>query len=529
MVDVVIVGAGFSGLHALYAMRARGLSARVIEAGSGVGGTWYWNRYPGARCDVETTDYQFSFDARIVEGWTWSERYATQGEILAYLDYVADLLDLRSGIQLDTRVVRVEFDDAGARWLVTTDRGEQIDARYCVMATGCLSSARIPDISGRDTFAGPSFHTGQWPHEGVDFTGLDVGIIGTGSSGIQSIPVIARQAEHLTVFQRTPNFSVPAHNRPRDPADEARMKLTFAANREQARRTAQGVYGSWVANDKSALDVGEDERREEFERRWAHGGFGFLEAFTDMWTSRAANDHAADFVRAKIRGIVEDPAVAELLCPTDHPLGTKRLCVDIDYHATFNRPNVTLVDLRATPIVEIIPRGVRTTAREHALDLIVFATGYDAMTGALLAMDIRGRGGIELAEKWSAGPVTYLGVQTSGFPNLFMITGPGSPSVLSNMATSIEQHVEWVADCIAHVGASGRESIEADPAAERSWVAHVNELAYETLLPEANSWYMGANIPGKPRVFMPYTGGVGSYRAKAEQIAADGYAGFTLR
>jgi cyclohexanone monooxygenase len=526
--DVVIVGTGFSGIYALHLLRERGFSVRAIDAAGGVGGTWYWNRYPGARCDVETTDYQFGFDERIVRGWTWSERYAKQAEILAYLNYVTDLLDLRRDMQFDTRVVSALFDDAGDRWRLTTDAGEEIDARHCVLATGSLSASRIPDLPGLGSFAGPTYHTGRWPHGEVDFSGRRVAVIGTGSSGIQSIPVIAEQAEHVTVFQRTANFSVPALNRPRDPADEARMKATFMRDRDAAKWTTQGVFASWVANDVSALDVSEDERRAEFERRWAAGGFGFFESFSDLVTNREVNTFAADFARAKIREIVRDPTVAELLCPKDHPFASKRLCVDSDYHATFNRPNVALVDLRTTPLEAITRRGVRTTADEFPVDTIVFATGFDAMTGAVLAIDIRGRDGRRLTDAWAEGPVTYLGIQTAGFPNLFLITGPGSPSVLSNMISSIEQHVEWTSDCITYLRDNGHTTIEAEPAAQRDWVAHVNELASETLMPEADSWYVGANIPGKPRFFMPYTGGVGSYRRRADAIAAAGYRGFVV-
>ncbi len=526
--DVVVVGAGFSGIYGLHSLRERGFRVRLIEAASGVGGTWYWNRYPGARCDVETTDYQFGFDERIVQGWTWSQRYAPQAEILTYLNYVTDLLDLRRDMQFDTRVESATFDEDATRWELVTDTGERIAAQHCVMATGSLSAARAPDIPGLASFAGGCHHTGRWPHDGVDFAGQRVAVIGTGSSGIQSIPVIAQQARELTVFQRTANFSVPAHDRPRDPADEARMKRTFMQDREAAKWTTQGVFASWVANDVSALDVDDHARQAEFSRRWAHGGFGFFESFNDLITDRDVNDQAAEFARARVRDVVDDPTVAELLCPQDHPFASKRLCVDTDYHATFNRPNVALVDLRATPIVAITPHSVRTTAAEFAVDSIVLATGYDAMTGALLAIDIRGRNGVGLAEKWSAGPVTYLGIQTAGFPNLFLITAPGSPSVLSNMISSIEQHVEWTTDCITYLRQHGQRTIEAESDAERAWVAHVDERASETLMPEADSWYVGANIPGKPRFFMPYTGGVGSYRRRAEQIAADGYAGFVL-
>jgi cyclohexanone monooxygenase len=423
-------------------------------------------------------------------------------------------------------VTALAFDEGESCWRVSTDRGETFSARYCVMATGCLSAARHPDLPGLDSFAGRWYHTARWPHEGVDFTDQRVGVIGTGSSAIQAIPLIAEQATHLTVFQRTPNFSVPAHNRPRDPEDERRMKEHFAESRREARHSSMGVFASWIPNEQSALDVDDDERRRTFEEGWDRGGFGFLNAFSDLVTNREANELAAEFVREKIRGIVSDSEVAERLCPSDHPFGTKRLCVDTAYYATYNRDNVTLVDLRHTPIEEVTAGGIRTSGGEIELDAIVFATGFDAMTGAVLDIDVRGRGGRPLKEKWADGPSTYLGVQTAGFPNLFLITGPGSPSVLSNMIVSIEQHVEWVAECIGYLDQRGLASIEATTEAEHAWIEHSNRCAARTLLPEANSWYTGANIPGKPRVFMVYTGGVGAFRRRCTEVAANDYEGF---
>jgi cyclohexanone monooxygenase len=526
-VDVLVVGAGFSGLYMLHLVRKLGLPVRLVEAGAGVGGTWYWNRYPGARCDVESTDYQYGFDDGLVQDWTWSERYASQPEILAYLKHVADRLGLRENIELGKRVTHLVFDDETSRWTVTTDLGEIFTARHCVMATGCLSAARLPDVPGLERFEGDRYHTARWPHEGVDFSGLRVAVVGTGSSAIQAIPLIAEAAQ-LTVFQRTPNFSVPAHNRPRDPEVERRMKETFAEDRRNARDSSMGVFASWIPNEKSALEVDDAERQRTFEAGWSRGGFGFLNAFSDLVTNREANELAARFVHEKIRAIVRDPELAERLCPTGHPFGTKRLCVDTDYYATYNRDNVTLVDLRRTPIEEITPRGLRTQEGEIELDAIVFATGFDAMTGAVLDIDIRGRGGLTLAEKWAAGPRTYLGIQTAGFPNLFLITGPGSPSVLSNMIVSIEQHVEWTADCIEYLHEHGLAGIEATDAAEDAWVDHSNERAARTLLPEADSWYTGANIAGKPRVFMVYTGGVGAFRRRCTEVADRGYEGFVL-
>ena len=525
-VDAVVVGAGFAGLYMLHRLRGLGLSAQVFEAGEGVGGTWYWNRYPGARCDVESMDYSYSFCDELQQEWRWTERYAAQPEILRYINHVADRFDLRRDIKLGTRVTAAVFDEATSRWSVETDQGDRLSARFCVMATGCLSDAQVPDIKGRETFAGPWYHTGRWPHEGVDFTGQRVAVIGTGSSAIQSIPIIARQAAHLFVFQRTPNFSMPAQNAPLDPDYERRVKAGYADFRRQARESRVGFVVE--RSGDSALAAPPEERQREYEKRWQRGGLGFSAAYTDLLTNKDANDTAAEFFRDKIRAIVRDPAVAAALTPTDYPLGTKRLCVDTDYYATFNRDNVTLIDLRTTPLEAITPRGVRTAAAEYAVDSLVFATGFDAMTGALLKIDIRGSGGVRLRDKWATGPRTYLGLAIAGFPNLFTITGPGSPSVLSNMIVSIEQHVDWIADCLAHLRAHRRERIEAMTEAEDAWVAHVNEVGHMTLYPLAKSWYMGANVPGKPRIFMPYIGGVGVYRQRCDEVAAAGYAGFTL-
>jgi cyclohexanone monooxygenase len=526
-VDAVIVGAGFAGLYMLHRLRGLGLTAQVFEAGKGVGGTWYWNRYPGARCDVESMDYSYSFSDELQQEWRWTERYSSQPEILRYINHVADRFDLRRDIQLETRVTATLFDEATGRWTVRTDRGHEISAQFCIMATGCLSSTQEPKFEGLESFRGKWYHTGRWPHEGVDFTGQRVGVIGTGSSAIQSIPIVAAQAAHLFVFQRTPNFSVPAHNAPLDPEYERTVKASYPEFRRQARESRVGFVVE--GNDKSALEVSDEERTREYEARWSRGGLGFSSTFNDLLISKDANDTAAEFFRAKIRSIVRDPAVAETLVPKHYPLGTKRLCVDTSYYATFNRDNVTLVDLTKTPIETITPEGLRTSEQAYTLDSIVFAIGFDAMTGSLLAMDIRGRDGQTLKDKWAEGPKTYLGVAVAGFPNLFAITGPGSPSVLSNMIVSIEQHADWIADCIAYLREHHRTRIEATTEAERDWVQHVNDVGHATLYPQANSWYMGANIPGKPRMFMPYIGGVGAYRQKCDDVAAKGYEGFQLK
>ncbi|QRK05688.1 NAD(P)/FAD-dependent oxidoreductase [Archangium violaceum] len=525
-VDVVIVGAGFAGLYMLYRLRQLGLLVRVYEAGGGVGGTWFWNRYPGARCDIESMDYSYSFSHELEQEWKWTERYATQPEILRYLNHVADRFDLRRNIQFDTRVTSAVFDEATNRWAIQTDGGARVSARFCIMATGCLSAAKVPDFKGLETFEGRWYHTGRWPHEAVDFTGQRVGVIGTSSSGIQVIPLVAEQAAHLFVFQRTPSFSVPARNTPIDPAYESWMKANYAEYRRKARESRAGVVMD--VNEKSALDVSPEEREREYKARWEKGGTGFLGAFSDLRIRRESNETAAEFVRARIRETVRDPAVAEALMPRTYPLGTRRLCVDTHYYETFNRDNVTLVDVKQSPIEELTPKGLRTRSAEYELDIIVFATGFDAMTGALLNIDIRGRGNVTLRQKWADGPRTYLGLAIAGFPNLFTITGPGSPSVFSNTIVSIEQHVDWLTDCIAYLMDRRFKCIEATVEAEDGWVAHARELVERTLFPLADSWYIGANIPGKPRVFMPYVGGVGAYRKKCDAVAAHGYEGFTL-
>ncbi|MEW6168030.1 MAG: NAD(P)/FAD-dependent oxidoreductase [Pseudomonadota bacterium] len=525
--DAVVVGAGFSGLYMLHKLRQIGLSALVIEEGNDVGGTWYWNRYPGARCDSESHYYSYSFSPELEQEWEWSSKYPDQPEILSYLQHVADRFDLRRDILFGTRVTGAVFDEDAARWGIETDSGRRFSARYLITAVGCLSAGQLPDIPGRDAFAGEWYHTGRWPHEGVEVSGKRVGVIGTGATGIQLIPVVAETAEHLYVFQRTPNFSIPARNAPLDTEETRRVKARYRALREHSRASFAGMPFDPI--ERSALAVPPEEREATYERLWQVGGFRFLfEGFNDLLMDKASNDTAAEFIRRKIRETVHDPAVAEQLCPNSYPFGTKRPPLNTAYFETFNRDNVTLVDIRSHPITEITPEGVRTTAGDYELDVIIFATGFDAMTGALLNMGIRGRGGLSLAEKWADGPRSYLGLAVNGFPNLFTITGPGSPSVLSNMPVSIEQHVEWIADCLAHLEAEGAEFIEARPEAEAGWVEHVNQVADATLFPLADSWYIGANIPGKPRVFMPYVGGVGTYRQICEDVAAKGYEGFAL-
>jgi len=524
--DLVIVGAGFAGMYLLHRTRALGMSVRVFEAATGVGGTWYWNRYPGARCDVESMQYSYSFSPELEQEWKWPERFSAQPDILKYANHVADKFDLRRDIQFETRVTDATYNEATHRWTVRTDHGDVVQARYFVMATGCLSAARRPDFKGADSFKGPTYHTGHWPHEPVDLGGMRVAVIGTGSSAIQAIPVIAQQAKEVFVFQRTPNFSIPSRNGPMTDEYEQSWKQVYPSRRAEAKQSRNGVLAN--PNDISAMAVEEAERRRMFEERWKSGGTTFMAVFNDLIFNKQSNDAAAEFVRNKIRSIVRDPKTAELLAPKDHPIGTKRICVDTDYYQTFNRENVHLVDVRNAPIEEITPEGVCVGGVEYRVDAIVYATGFDAMTGALTAVDIRGRGGERLKDKWEAGPRTYLGLMTAGFPNMFMITGPGSPSVLSNMMVSIEQHVDWITDCLAHLTDRQLDCIEATLPAEDAWVEHVNKVAYTTLYPSAASWYMGANIPGKPRVFMPYIGGVGTYRHECDEIAAKGYEGFRL-
>jgi cyclohexanone monooxygenase len=514
--DVVIVGGGLAGLYAIHRLRGLGLKVRAYEAGSGVGGTWFWNRYPGARCDVESLEYSYSFSEELQQEWKWPERYGTQPEILKYINHVADRFDLRRDVQLNTRIKSAVFEQAANEWVVKTDTGKEIRARYCVMAAGNLSTPRVPDFKGIHDFKGEWYHSGLWPHGGVDFTGLRVGVVGTGSSGVQMIPIIAQQARHLTVFQRTANFSLPARNGPMEEERERKHKAEYSARRAAAAETPFAI-GGHAKPTRSALDLSEEERNQAYESKWQEGGsISYLYAYTDLLVNKASNDTASEFVRNKIRSMVKDPKTAELLAPKDHPIGTKRLCLDTHYYETYNRPNVSLVDVRSDPILEITATGLR------------LATGFDAMTGALKEIDVRTTDGAALRDHWEGGPLTYLGLMVSGFPNMFVITGPGSPGVKTQMIASIEQHVDWIADAIDHLGRHQLDRIEPTPKAEIEWVHHVNQIADSTLYPLANSWYMGANIPGKPRVFMPYVGGFDRYKKRCDEVAAKGYEGFTL-
>lgn len=525
-VDAVIVGAGFSGLYQLHKLRELGFSTRVFETGSGVGGTWYWNRYPGARCDIESMAYSYSFSPELEQDWQWSERYATQPEILEYAEHVAKRFDLSRDITFDTKVTKAVFDEDDQRWLIYTDTGEAVSARYFIMATGCLSVPKELDIPGADKFKGPSYVTGRWPHEGVDFTGQKVAVIGTGSSAVQSIPLIAEEASHLTVYQRTPAYSMPAKNRPLGNKEIADMKANYQAYRADQRMAPAAILDPPRPMESWHM-VDEAERKKRYNEAWESGLLiGMQSTFTDIQVDQEVNDHIAGFIHNKIRETVKDSETAETLMPRSYPFATKRPCLDTDYYETFNKDHVELVDLHKTPIIEITERGIKTSAGEQEFDAIVFATGFDAMTGALTKVDIRGRGGVSLKDKWVHGPRTYLGLCVAGFPNLFTITGPSSPSVLSNMLVSIEQHVDWITDCITWMGERNLATIEPETEAEDEWATHTDLQAHLTLFPKANSWYMGANVPGKTQMFMAYVGGVGTYRMVCDAVAAADYDGF---
>jgi cation diffusion facilitator CzcD-associated flavoprotein CzcO len=531
--DVVVVGAGFGGIYALYHLRQLGFSVVAFEAGDGVGGTWFWNRYPGCRCDVPSLEYSYGFSNELQLEWEWTEIMPARAEIEEYLNHVVDRFDLRRDIQLGTRVVAAGFDEAAGRWMVETDTGDTVSARFCVMATGCLSAPTLPaDISGRESFEGRILQTSLWPREEVDLTGLRVGLIGTGSSGVQSTPEIAKQASHLYVFQRTATYSFPAFRGMIDESLQQKFKQDPDAFRRQQRQAFAGIAGFGGALGPSEpparriLDAPMEERLAVIDEL----GFWGARAWADVAVDLEANEASAELFREMVRRTVDDPDVAEKLSPRGYPIGCKRLVFGVDYYETFNRPNVTLVDLKLGGIQEITPAGIRTEQGDFDLDVIIFATGFDAMTGALNRIDIRGRHGELLRDAWAAGPRTLLGLQSAGFPNLFMITGPGSPSVLANMVVGVEQHVEWIGACLTYLRDHGHNTIEATLDAQDAWVDHVNEVARGDVhtAPTCNSWYLGANIPGKPRVFMPYVGGLPRYIEQAEAVASAGYAGFAL-
>lgn len=526
--DAVVVGAGISGLYQLYKLRGLGLRTRVIEAASGVGGTWFWNRYPGARCDIESMSYSYSFSPELEQEWTWTERFPTQPEVLRYLDHVADRFDLRKDITLNTRVTGARYIESTNRWAVHTDTGETIHTQFLITATGCLSASKPLEEPGIETFRGTAYHTGHWPAEGVDFTNQRVAVIGTGSSAVQSIPIIAKQAASLTVFQRTPTFSVPANNRPLTDDEIAHTKANYASLHDLKRASPFGSVPQTFPT-LSALEATESERQARYEFCWSLGGLtDIFSAYNDLLTNKASNDTVSDFVRDKIRSIVKDPATAATLASQSYPFGTKRVAVDTNYHATFNSPHVHLVDLQKTPLIEITPKGIRTSDTEREFDVIVYATGFDGVTGALTRMDIEGKNGVTLRAKWESGARSYLGLAVSGFPNLFTVTGPLSPSVLTNMVVAIEQHVEWVSDCVAWMRENGIVEMEAKEEAEEEWTEHANAVANYTLFPGTSSYYTGGNVVGKARRLLAYIGGLNVYRQKCNDVAAKGYEGFRL-
>ena len=523
--DAIIIGAGFAGMYQLISLRDKlGLRARVIEAGSGVGGTWFWNRYPGARCDSESHSYMYYFSKELVQEWEWSERYPQQPEILKYLNYVADKFDLRRDIAFDTRVTSAHFDEPSSQWVVHTLDGETLRAKFLITAVGCLSSANVPNNPGLENFAGQWFHTGSWPHEGVDFTGKHVGIIGTGSTGIQAIPVIAKEAKHITVFQRTANYSLPANNAPL--TEEFKQYAKAHADKIYEVMTTNGNGHPFRISPRKAVETSEVDLEEIYETAWQKGGLQFRATFDDLLTSKDANDTAAEFIRKKILNVVKDPIKAKVLADIDHPFAAKRPPIDSNYFETYNRDNISLVNLRETPIEEIVAAGIKTSDRTYDLDIIVYATGFDAMTGSLLKLNIEGLNGRKLNDDWRAGPQTYLGLQIPGYPNLFTITGPGSPSVLCNLPPAIEQHVEWITACIEHMQNNHLMTVQTTVEASKQWQIEVDRAANATLLPQVkHSWYLGGNVPGKPKVFMPYAGGLQHYRSICDDVASDNYRG----
>ena len=543
--DVVIVGAGFAGMYGLHKFRAQGLSVKVFEAGSDVGGTWYWNRYPGARCDVPSIEYSFGFSEELEQEWDWPEVFSAQPDILRYANHVADRFNLRKDIQFESRVTEVLFLEESSDWRISVGETYQCHAKFCVMATGCLSVPNTPEIEGADQFRGQVLHTGRWPKEEVDLSGKRVGVIGTGSSGVQAIPELAKMSGHLYVYQRSPVYTVPANRK----AMREEVQQEFRKNYREIRRLQQHNFGGVSnfrltesvrrpqadrANRKDAasampakiLGLSEEARKQLI----AEQGLGVLLSFADVYSDLEANEVANRLFREEIAQIVDDQNVAAGLLPNDYGLGCKRQVLDRDYYETFNRSDVSLVNLKETPLERITPNGIKTSDAEQELDVLIYATGFDAMTGALLKSNVVGKNGVALQDKWQFGPAAYLGLQISGFPNLFMVTGPGSPSVLCNMLVAIEQHINWISDCISYMEGNGLSQIEPTEQAEEQWVVQVNQVAEGTMYtaPTCNSWYLGANIPGKPRIFMPYVGGYPQYKARCDEIVANGYEGFSL-
>jgi cyclohexanone monooxygenase len=534
-VDVVVVGAGFGGLAALRKFRDElGLSVRLLEAASGPGGVWFWNRYPGARCDVESLQYTFGFSEELAQEWCWTERFAAQPEILSYLNHVVERFDLAKDIHFNTRLTSAAFDEHNYRWSLEAEPAGHYDTRYLIMATGPLSSPYTPEFPGADDFEGEIYHTGLWPDHPVEFKDKRVAIIGTGSSGVQAATAISDRVAHLYVMQRTAHHCVPAGNRPLHPGEQDAVKIRYGELRAAWRATPGAT--AWrslptdevvVTYDKSALEVSEGERRQTFERAWTYGGTAIHRAYTDLLTSEQASLLANDFIGEKIASIVKDPVTADLLTPRQY-YGTKRLILESGYYEMFNQPNVTLVDVRSDPIERLTPTGVKTQSASYDVDMVIFATGYDALTGTLTRIDIRGREGAVLRDVWRTGPASYLGIMVAGFPNLFIVAGPQSPSVLANVIAANEYQVDWISGAIRHLEGHGIEAMEPSPEAQIGWAAHVAELGRKSIYTKGGSWYWGSNIDDKPKVFLPYIN-FPNYAAKCNQVASDGYEGFVLR
>ncbi len=525
--DAIVIGAGVGGLYQMYRLRQLGLKIKCFEHGSGVGGTWYWNRYPGARFDSESYTYGYSFSEELLQEWDWKEHFSGQPENERYLNYVADKFDLKRDIQFNSRVVAAKYDEAANCWEVQLEDGSKTRTRFLITAVGILSAHNIPDFAGIESFNGESFHTSRWPKEKVDFTGKRVGVIGTGATAVQLITEIAKEVGHLTVFQRTANYCAPLRNGLVDAETQAKIKASYPEIFKRTRETFAGFIHDF--DPRSVFDVSPEERQARFEELWAQPGFSkWLGNFSDVLTNKEANELFAEFVRNKIRERVKDPVMAEKLVPKDHPFGTKRVPLESGYYEQFNRDNITLVDLKQSPIERITPKGVKTSDTEYELDVIIYATGFDAVTGPLTRIDIRGLDGQSLKEKWADGPQTYLGIQVAGFPNLFTLVGPHNGATFCNMPRCIEQNVEWVGDCLRYMYEKGYERIEATPEAEEAWTEHANQVAEGSLLTQTDSWFMGANIQGKKKTVLMYLGGPKAYRIKCDEVVAKDYEGFAL-
>jgi len=532
--DVIVVGAGMAGLYALKVLRDRGFRVIVLDRAAGVGGTWFWNRYPGARCDIPSLEYSFGFDPELEQEWEWSEHFSPQPEIESYLNHIADRYNLRPDIRLETGVAAMTFDDARDSWVVDTENGEQLRSRFCVMATGGLSAPHRPDWPGLDSFAGEIVQTSLWPEGGVPLDGRRIGVVGNGSSGVQIIPELAKVAGHLTVFQRTAAFAWPSQNRPLTPEHQAEVKSRYREVRAQqyasplaTAHTTGAVIFTFADPDKLILESTPEEREavlEEF-------GFNASRIWGDALRDMTANEMAVELFREMVRRTVHDPEVADSLCPKDYPLGCKRPVLDNGYFETFNRDNVTLVDLRKDPILDVVPEGIRTESGVKEIDLLVFATGFDAVTGSLTRIDIRGTNGHRLRDDWADGPRTFMGFSVAEYPNLFMVIGPGSVGVLANYPPHIELQVAWIADFLDHLSNNGNTRAEVNVDAQEQWCAEVEAASVGTKFtaPNCNSWYNGDNIEGKARVLPIYLSGLDRFMTRAREVAANDYEGFIVR